>query len=199
MWQDKYISQWILENISEKYEFTGQIAKILSIICELGILWIALMLAIMIYHYIKNKRITFYFVIAMIFILAMWLFCDKYLKYCNMRPRPYQEIEGFVTLMDNLGYAHPKGYSYPSGHSVVAFASAVVISKYNKKLTPYAFVLAFLVGFSRLILGAHYLSDVMSGAGFGICAGVVGALCGEKANSLLENKIYRTVKENEIR
>jgi undecaprenyl-diphosphatase len=91
------------------------------------------------------------------------------------RPRPVG------SLVDTAGQ------SYPSGHAAYAIAwiaIAVVVSRTVPGLARMtvvvvvATVIAVLVGLTRIYLRAHYLSDVLGGAGlaaaiFGIC-GMVG-------------------------
>src|SRR5579863_10211248 len=60
--------------------------------------------------------------------------------------------------------------SFPSGHTIAAFSVATVIARRygNHRWVPYAsYGLAALVGFSRLSLSAHYLSDVFFGGALG--------------------------------
>jgi len=60
--------------------------------------------------------------------------------------------------------------SFPSGHSIAAFSVATVIARRyrNHRWVPYtAYGLAALVGFSRLSLSAHFLSDVFMGGALG--------------------------------
>ena len=60
--------------------------------------------------------------------------------------------------------------SMPSGHTIAAFSIATVISRRygNHRWVPFAaYGLAGLVGFSRVTLSAHFVSDVFMGAALG--------------------------------
>lgn len=60
--------------------------------------------------------------------------------------------------------------SFPSGHTIAAFSIATVIARRyrNHRWVPYvAYGGAALVGFSRLSLSAHFLSDVFVGGALG--------------------------------
>lgn len=60
--------------------------------------------------------------------------------------------------------------SFPSGHTIAAFSVATVVARRygNHRWVPYvAYGMAALVGFSRLSLSAHFLSDVFVGGALG--------------------------------
>lgn len=60
--------------------------------------------------------------------------------------------------------------SFPSGHTIAAFSVATVIARRygNHRWVPYtAYGMAALVGFSRLSLSSHFLSDVFMGGALG--------------------------------
>jgi membrane-associated phospholipid phosphatase len=60
--------------------------------------------------------------------------------------------------------------SFPSGHTIAAFSIATVIARRygNHRWVPYTgYGMAALVGFSRLSLSAHFLSDVFMGGALG--------------------------------
>lgn len=60
--------------------------------------------------------------------------------------------------------------SFPSGHTIAAFSIATVIARRygNHRWVPYvAYGAAALIGFSRLSLSAHFLSDVFMGGALG--------------------------------
>ncbi len=60
--------------------------------------------------------------------------------------------------------------SFPSGHTIEAFSVATIVARRygNHRWVPYAaYGLASLVGFSRLSLSVHFLSDVFMGGALG--------------------------------
>jgi membrane-associated phospholipid phosphatase len=61
--------------------------------------------------------------------------------------------------------------SYPSGHTARAFAGAAVLVV-RTRASPYLwFGVAALAGVTRLLLGVHFVSDVVGGALLGVAAG----------------------------
>jgi membrane-associated phospholipid phosphatase len=60
--------------------------------------------------------------------------------------------------------------SFPSGHTIAAFSVATIIARRygNHRWVPYAaYSMAAVVGFSRLSLSSHFLSDVFLGGALG--------------------------------
>jgi membrane-associated phospholipid phosphatase len=60
-------------------------------------------------------------------------------------------------------------HTFPSGHTATAFCAALLIALIakNKILSAFALLLALLVGYSRIYLGQHFLTDVAAGAVIG--------------------------------
>ncbi|NUY55645.1 MULTISPECIES: phosphatase PAP2 family protein [Salinivibrio] len=84
------------------------------------------------------------------------------LKRSFRRTRPSQ-LPAFITPSDL--------YSMPSGHTAGAFLMASLLSIFFPSLTLFVFIWASLIGISRVLLGVHFVTDIIVGAGLGImCA-----------------------------
>ena len=93
---------------------------------------------------------------------------NRFLKYAFHRPRPHFD-DPILKLTS---------YSFPSGHTMMATVLYGVVAAYLLAKTPdwrwrvliimSAILLMALVGFSRIYLGAHYLSDVLGAMAEGL-------------------------------
>lgn len=61
----------------------------------------------------------------------------------------------------------PDQFSFPSGHTITAFAVALSLSMFYPALTVGLLFCAISVAASRILLGMHFLSDVVAGAAIG--------------------------------
>ncbi|EEX93305.1 hypothetical protein VIOR3934_16621 [Vibrio orientalis CIP 102891 = ATCC 33934] len=88
------------------------------------------------------------------------------------RPHDCSElVTSFITPSDR--------YSLPSGHTAAAFLMATLVSHWYSDLTMFAFTWASLIASARILLGVHFLTDVILGAALGIgCAKLAMALTG---------------------
>lgn len=68
----------------------------------------------------------------------------------------------------------PDQFSFPSGHTITAFSIAVTLSLFYPQWTAGVLFCAVSIAVSRVMLGLHFLSDVVAG-------GVIGALLGYAA------------------
>jgi undecaprenyl-diphosphatase len=83
------------------------------------------------------------------------------------RPRPCDQAPHPSFLQ-----VHPPDrYSFPSGHTINAFAIATVLSLSLHLLWAPLLVAAASIGASRVIMGLHYVSDVVAGAILGVLIG----------------------------
>jgi undecaprenyl-diphosphatase len=67
----------------------------------------------------------------------------------------------------------PDQFSFPSGHSMTAFAVAVTLSLFYPALEAPLLFCAFSIALSRILLGMHFLSDVVAGSSLGAVIGYV--------------------------
>ncbi len=59
--------------------------------------------------------------------------------------------------------------SFPSGHSTTVFAAAVALGFIFPRARAAWLVAAVVIAASRVLVGAHYPSDVVAGAALGAC------------------------------
>ena len=87
----------------------------------------------------------------------------RWIKNGVKRTRPFNKLEGIKNRV-----VPPDEFSFPSGHSSAAFMIATLTSYYFPQLALPAYAWALLVGFSRVVLGVHYPSDVLAGITLGM-------------------------------
>ena len=80
------------------------------------------------------------------------------LKNSIRRPRPKESIIGFKPV-----HKPSDQFSFPSGHTAAAFLFATVLSYHYPGLMGAAFIIAGMIGLSRVLLGVHYPSDIAAG------------------------------------
>lgn len=126
----------------------GQTAKIISTIFNDKILLLIMVLLSAFLFWIKEaKKAIFIFFSAGFGGLILFI-----IKYTVQRVRPLPEVFS--------------GYSFPSGHStiiVVFFLSLLFIINKKGILSMLATFAIIAVPISRVVLGAHFLSDVIAG------------------------------------
>ena len=118
---------------------------------------IAIGLGILLYGiFLKNRVLKFNgcLIIGCITINSL---IDNILKYSINRERPFIN-HPFIEKLSTGGSP-----SFPSGHTTDAFVIAFSITLlfyHNRLVLLLIWIWAFLVAYSRVVLGVHYLSDV---------------------------------------
>ena len=86
-------------------------------------------------------------------------------------PRPY-EIYGFYERKPK----NKSGSSFPSRHAYSAFAIATLSISVNPILAGALFFFSVMLSVFRVLLGIHFVRDVLAGALLGTAAGAIGLL-----------------------
>ena len=91
------------------------------------------------------------------------------LKLLFSRARPRLWLNGDQTgfFFERLGSYYQ---SFPSGHTATSVAAAIVLARLFPRWRLAFAAFALVIAFSRVVLDAHYLSDVIAGAAVGTLA-----------------------------
>src|SRR5262249_9617482 len=129
-----------------------------------GWLWLAIGIAILLFG--EQERFEAVAAGALAALLSILLF--MMLKRVAGRKRPCEiEPHRWATLLP------PDEFSLPSGHTMTAFALATTLSIFYPTLILTLLFFAFSIAMSRILLGMHFLSDVVAGALIGTILGYV--------------------------
>jgi undecaprenyl-diphosphatase len=93
------------------------------------------------------------------------------LKRRVRRRRPSEAGQHPLYDVRPLGWVAADRFSFPSGHAMNAFAIASAIGLGLPALLLPLALIAASVSASRVLLGLHYVSDVLAGALLGACVG----------------------------
>jgi undecaprenyl-diphosphatase len=127
-----------------------------------GWLWYSLGLILMLY----GGEHRFAAIGAGVSAAAVGICLFRLLKHASRRKRPCEiEPHCWAAILP------PDKYSFPSGHSITAFAIAFSVGFFYPELQAPLLAVAVLIASSRIILGMHFLSDVLAGSLIGISLG----------------------------
>ena len=158
---DFRILDWIQTNL--KNPFFDFIMPIITSLGDGGAIWI--LTSIILLYFQKTRK---YGIVLIIALVLCFLIGNLGIKPFVSRTRPFNINTAFEILISK-----PKDFSFPSGHTMSSFAAATVLFYMDKNIGIMAFLLAFLIGFSRLYLYVHFSTDVLAGIILGISLGII--------------------------
>jgi len=149
---DQMILLFIQDSI--RCDWLTDIIRAITLMGDNGLIWLVLLLLLLIYP--KTRKLGM--VAGLSFLLCVGV--AEVIKNLVMRPRPFLDIAELVLLVKP-----PQSYSFPSVHTVSSFSVAWILlwSRERKAIRYAVFAFALLMAFSRLYVGVHYPSDVLTG------------------------------------
>ncbi|MFA5179887.1 MAG: phosphatase PAP2 family protein [Syntrophales bacterium] len=143
-----------------------QIVSVFQVITRLGnSVWylVPAALLFLLFHYAwKREQWARWSLFVFSAVAASGLTTDLF-KWLAGRWRPKAHLEDQLYGFDYFGVGY-EATSFPSGHATTIWAFCMAMTVLFPRYRLVWYVLAILVSISRVIVGAHYLSDVLAGA-----------------------------------
>jgi undecaprenyl-diphosphatase len=115
-------------------------------------------------------RERFIAILATVVSVGLGILLFRKLKRAIGRKRPCSmEPHCWATLLP------PDQFSFPSGHTITAFAVTLSLGAFYPAMLPGLLFCAASVAASRILLGMHFLTDVLAGAAIGSAIGFLTA------------------------
>lgn len=160
----KSLDNRVIDSISKLYKpFLSKIMVLASKAGNFGAVWWLISIPFWIVPDWRATGINFMFGLAIAHIMG-----EMIIKHLVKRVRPCHKLEDDELIIDR-----PRYYSFPSGHTTASFAFVgVALMRCRFSVFLPIFFLAGLIGFSRVYLRVHYLTDVIAGVLLGLTCGI---------------------------
>ncbi len=154
---DYTISSW-LDQLTDMSPFWGDVATF----CARYLVFVFGILAV--YGHLQSSHPQA--LVLMVASLALGYAVTIGIAFTVRRKRPYEYLGDMKHM--RLPVYTP---SFPSGHATLAFAIAgSFIGSYSGIILPIVLIIATVIAVSRVIVGVHYVSDILAGAVIGLAA-----------------------------
>ena len=129
-----------------------------------GLIWVPLFLYTLIY-----KRDFFVAVVAAVIICTVITHFGKRVIFID-EPRPLRLMRDLARAVPLMAGRDSYSNSFPSGHTSTAYTLSLLLAfLVRRRFAAFLFpLLAFLVGYSRVYLAQHFVTDVLAGTVIGI-------------------------------
>ena len=136
----------------------------------------------------NREKITNFFISSFFYVLSIGII-TQIIKHIIGRPRPnHTNFEDYFNF--NFFTFNSSFHSFPSGHSSTIFMICFIVSAAFPKLKYFFYFLASIIALSRVVVGAHFFTDIVAGA-------ILALITFKVLNNLLEKK-YNNYKPSEL-
>lgn len=156
----------------------------LALLLTNGLTWVPLYVALIVLVIKNNEKFSQVMLLLGMVAFALVLsdgMCDFIVKPLMARPRPVNDpmMSGIVTVVNDY---HPSGFSFFSAHAANTMALALLLSLIVRNGIFSLFMGAWTLTncWTRLYLGAHYMSDIVVGILWGIISAIIAFLLYKK-------------------
>lgn len=142
--------------------FLNKIMIVITSLGTFGVIWFAIALVMLVTNRYRSVGVNMIIGLAITHLLGEFT-----IKRLVCRSRPCHKLDDNELIIDR-----PKYYSFPSGHTAASFC---VVGVSFLRCQPIIWIpiliMALLIGFSRIYLRVHFLTDVLAGALLGFICG----------------------------
>lgn len=161
-WEINFL-KFVIENFHN--DTVTAIMRFITGLGNFGFIWILTAAVFIIIP--KTRKTGFTMAVSLIIILIT---VNVILKPLIGRARPF-EIDS--DILKNILISLPADGSFPSGHTAAAFGAATAAFCCNKRIGSILYIMAALMGVSRLYFAVHFPTDVIGGIVIGVAAGII--------------------------
>ncbi|MDR9825225.1 phosphatase PAP2 family protein [Vibrio sp. FNV 38] len=155
-----------------QHKFNNQVARLSRAVSHTGDGHLYVVIALVAFLFDQEQGGVFVLCGLLAFLIELPIYWTVKNSFKRRRPPELSEqLISFITPSDR--------YSLPSGHTAAGFVMATLISYFYPPLAPIALTWAALIGLSRILLGVHFITDVVIGIALGVgCAEIAMNLIG---------------------
>ena len=156
-----------------------------------GLIYIPLL----VYCIFFNRSLAVPAVLSILICIVLTHFFKRVIFPDALRPLALEAQQ--FTLHKVPGVRINRVHSFPSGHTATVFATALLLVSVLKRgaWTFLVMLIPFLVGYSRVYLAQHYVSDVLGGMLIGIATAVLSIWWQPAVSRLLPQKVRFHIRE----
>lgn len=143
--------------------------KLITLLGEKGLIFFLLALVLMCFSKTRKTGVCVFGAVC-----CGALITNIILKDWVARPRPFEALDLYRMWWNDIGAPAEDGFSFPSGHVTAAAAGMTALYRAEgKKYLKPGIIWVLLMAASRNYLMAHYPSDVLFAAIFGVASGFI--------------------------